>query len=368
MNQKLIDYLPDLITHFECVIIPEFGGFISEKTGASINSIGNLQAPKKNILFNQLLNHNDGLLANYIAQKENISYNEALDLIKSEVEEMLDQLEKNQVLKINKIGEFRLLNEHIIFKADDDENYLIDSFGLSSLGKEEKEEKEENTKIENTKNVEAGVVETEIENTKIVETKKVETVEEKSKIVETKSADSNQKNIRFLIIAVVLLLSGLAFYTMKDNIFKLNEKSSTVDTLLNQNDTLKLLEDSLNQISEQIDTATNIAPINSTANTENISQENSGNVTEIIDTSSTNTGTNVYCIASASFGNEKDAIAEKRQLEMIGFEAEIIAMKNATRYQVIIGKYQKYQDAVNELKFAKNIDKKFYLLTVKENK
>jgi hypothetical protein len=49
-------------------------------------------------------------------------------------------------------------------------------------------------------------------------------------------------------------------------------------------------------------------------------------------------------------------------------EAEIIAMKNATRYQVIIGKYEKYQDAVNELKFAKNIDKKFYLLTVKENK
>ena len=355
MNQKLIDYLPDLITHFECVIIPEFGGFISEKTGASINSIGNLQAPKKNILFNQLLNHNDGLLANYIAQKENISYNEALDLIKSEVEEMLDQLEKNQVLKINKIGEFRFLNEHIIFKADDDENYLIDSFGLSSLGKEKKEEKSE---IENTKNVEAEVVEKKIENTKDVE----------EKIVETKSADSNQKNIQFLIIAVVLLLSGLAFYTMKDNIFKLNEKSSTVDTLLNQNDTLKLLEDSLNQISEQIDTATNVDPINSTANTENITQENSGNVTEIIDTSSTNTGTNVYCIASASFGNEKDAIAEKRQLEMIGFEAEIIAMKNAIRYQVIIGKYQKYQDAVNELKFAKNIDKKFYLLTVKENK
>ncbi len=357
MNQKLIDYLPDLITHFECVIIPEFGGFISEKTGASINSIGNLQAPKKNILFNQLLNHNDGLLANYIAQKENISYNEALDLIKSEVEEMLDQLEKNQVLKINKIGEFRLLNEHIIFKADDDENYLIDSFGLSSLGSEEQEEK---SKIENTKNVEAEVVETEIENRKIENTKDVE-----EKIVETKSAESNQKNIRFLIIAVVLLLSGLAFYTMKDNIFKLNEKSSTVDTLLNQNDTLKLLEDSLNQISEQIDTATNVAPTNTPAN---ITQENSGNVTEIIDTSSTNTGANVYCIASASFGNEKDAIAEKRQLEMIGFEAEIIAMKNATRYQVIIGKYQKYQDAVNELKFAKNIDKKFYLLTVKENK
>lgn len=369
MNQKLIEYLPDLITHFECVIIPEFGGFISEKIGASINSIGSIKAPKKSILFNQQLNHNDGLLANYIAQKENISYAEAMELIKAEVDEMISQLERSQVLKINKIGEFRLLNEHIIFKADDEENYLIDSFGLASLGKDEKVE---NTKIENTKDVEAKVVET-----KIVDTKNVEAVYEKSgiaeeKVVEEKTTDSNQKNIRFLIIAIVLLVLGLAIYTMKDNIFKLNDKSSTVDTLLNQNDSLKLLEDSLNQISEQIDTATSVAPTteipSNTINTDVITNENTGNVTEIVDTSSTKFGSTMYCIGAASFKNEKDALAEKKQLEMVGFEAEIIAMKNATRYQVIIGKYEKYQEAVNELKFAKNIDKKFYLLTVKENK
>ena len=367
MNQKLIEYLPDLITHFECVIIPEFGGFISEKKGASINSIGSIKAPNKSILFNQQLNHNDGLLANYIAQKENISYAEAMELIKAEVDEMIDQLEKTQVLKINKIGEFRLLNEHIIFKADDEENFLIDSFGLSSLGKEEKEENEEKANIENTKVVEELVVEKKIEVTKEVETKNVE-----SKIVEPKNVDTNQKNIRFLIIAIALLVFGLALYKMKDSIFKLNDKSSTVDTLLNQNDSLKLLEDSLNQVSEQIDTSTNIAPSTeiptSTENSDKVSSERQGNVTEIIDTTSANSGATVYCIAAASFKNEKDALAEKRQLEMIGFEAEIIAMKNATRYQVIIGKYEKYQDAVNELKFAKNIDKKFYLLTVKENK
>jgi hypothetical protein len=358
MNQKLIDYLPDLITHFECVIIPEFGGFISEKTGASINSIGNLQAPKKNILFNQLLNHNDGLLANYIAQKENMSYNEALDLIKSEVEEMIQQLENNQVLRINKIGEFRLLNDHIIFKADDNENHLIDSFGLSSLEKEVIEEPIKEVVKEEVKEIAKEEI-------------KVEVKEEAKKETPVTNSSSDNKNVRFLIIAVVLLVLGLAFYTMKDNIFKLDDKSSTVDTLLNQNDSLKLLEDSLNQISEQIDTTTSNTPttiIDTSNKIQNISKENSGNVTEIIDTSSTNTGATMYCIASASFRNEKDAIAEKRQLEMIGFTAEIIAMKNAIRYQVIIGKYEKYQEAVNELKFAKNIDKKFYLLTVKENK
>jgi peptide methionine sulfoxide reductase MsrB len=368
MNQKLIEYLPDLITHFECVIIPEFGGFISEKTGASINSIGSIQAPKKSIIFNQQLNHNDGLLANYIAQKENISYAEAMELIKAEVEEMIDVLENAQVLKINKIGEFRLLNDYIIFKADDNENHLIDSFGLSNLHKE--------SEVEPIKEIPKEEVKVEAKEEIKFEEKKVSEKEATSKPITNTTKDNKEindnKNIRFLIIAVVLLLLGLAFYTMKDNIFKQNEKSSTIDTLLNQNDSLKLLEDSLNQISEQIDSSTNIAPTTSISNTinntENVSKESTGSVTEIIDTSSTNLGATMYCIASASFKNEKDALAEKRQLEMIGFEAEIIAMKNATRYQVIIGKYEKYQDAVNELKFAKNIDKKFYLLTVKENK
>lgn len=339
MNQKLIDYLPDLITHFECVIIPEFGGFISEKKGASINSLGSIKAPNKSVLFNQQLNHNDGLLANYIAQKENISYAEAMELIKAEVDEMIEQLEKHQVLKINKIGEFKLLNDHIIFKADEQENFLIESFGLSSLEKA-------------------------IENSPPQPELKIE-----EKKIEPKPEPTSQKNIRLVVIAVIILLAALAFYTLKDNIFKINKEITITDSASNENDSLQLLEDSLNQISEQIDTSNIINQSNTnTVNTNvNSATENNGNITEVVDTSSNKLSSTLYFIASASFKNEKDAIAEMRQLEMVGFDAEIIAMKNATPFQVVIGKYEKYQDAVKELKFAKSIDKKFYLLTVKEN-
>lgn len=422
MSQKLIEYLPDLITHFECVIIPEFGGFISEKTGASINSIGTIQAPTKSILFNPQLNHNDGLVANYIAQKENISYNDAINLIKSEVDQFYEEIENSGVLKINKIGEFRLLNDYLVFKADDRENFLIESFGLSSIEtKIESGVELENTIVkptaieektievpkqaENTPNVSIESKPEEKSELKIefkteekpelkIEPKIEEKAEDKSELktelkpeakteqkkettpvskVETKT--NNDGNIiKAIVVIVILLIVGLGMYTYRDNIFKEEQKLTTIDTLAKQNDSLKILEDTLNQISTQLDSTSNVVPPTITEQ-DQMTQASSvvpstGNnhIVEIVDTSSNSNTKSIYCIGAASFRNEKDAILEKTQLELIGFDAEIIAMKNATRYQVIIGKYENYQEAVKELKFAKKIDKKFYLLTVKENK
>jgi hypothetical protein len=425
MSQKLIEYLPDLITHFECVIIPEFGGFISEKTGASINSLGTIQAPTKSILFNPQLNHNDGLVANYIAQKENISYNEAIDLIKSEVDQFYEEIEKTGVLKINKIGEFRSLNDYLVFKADDRENYLIESFGLSSLDTKAEPSVERKINIVNPTSIEEKTIEQpkSIEKTPevIIESKPVEKQLEKpeekqeSKIetkVEVKeeikpeqkpeiktelkseakpepkkeniptskleSKEEPKKNgdgniIKAIVVIVILLIVGLSMYTFRDNIFKEEQKLTTVDTLSNQNNSLKILEDTLNQISTQLDSTADVVPATTDQATEVqaaavVRATSKNHIVEIVDTSSNSKTKNIYCIGAASFRNEKDALTEKTQLEMIGFTAEIIAMKNATRYQVIIGKYESYQEAVNELKFAKKIDKKFYLLTVKENK
>lgn len=381
MSQKLIEYLPDLITHFECVIIPEFGGFISEKTGANINSLGTIQAPTKSILFNQQLNHNDGLVANYIAQKENISYNEAIDLIKSEVDLFYEEIEKTGVLKINKIGEFRSLNDYLIFKADDRENFLIESFGLSSIDTKA----EPIVDIENNLSAKVSVEDSPAEVTKpeklhtsINIENRQEQKDENSAISIDEAKDETKKSddrniIKTIIIIVILLIVGLGIYTFKDNIFKEEQKLTTIDTLAKQNDSLKILEDTLNQISTQLDSTANVVPTTTeqtqaTQASSAMPTTSNNHVVEIVDTSSNSKTKNIYCIGAASFRNEKDALSEKTQLEMIGFTAEIIAMKNATRYQVIIGKYESYQEAVNELKFAKKIDKKFYLLTVKENK
>ena len=75
---KFIEYISDLLFLHDCVIIPDFGGFICNYKSAYIDeNSGIICPPTKDILFNRNLIHNDGLLVNWIAAKENISYDRA---------------------------------------------------------------------------------------------------------------------------------------------------------------------------------------------------------------------------------------------------------------------------------------------------
>ena len=75
---KFIEYISDLLFLHDCVIIPDFGGFICNYKSAYIDDeSGLICPPSKDILFNRNLTHNDGLLVSWIAGKENISYEKA---------------------------------------------------------------------------------------------------------------------------------------------------------------------------------------------------------------------------------------------------------------------------------------------------
>ena len=67
-------YIVQLLHHHDCVIIPEFGGFVAQYKPASLDRVtGFYSPPSKQILFNINLKNNDGLLANKIAQEQDIS-------------------------------------------------------------------------------------------------------------------------------------------------------------------------------------------------------------------------------------------------------------------------------------------------------
>ncbi len=76
MIEKYIKYL--LFEH-DCVVIPDFGGFIANYVSADIHPIRHtFVPPSKNIAFNEMLKLNDGLLVAHIANHEHISREEAL--------------------------------------------------------------------------------------------------------------------------------------------------------------------------------------------------------------------------------------------------------------------------------------------------
>jgi len=64
----IANYIKDLLYRYDCVIVPHFGGFVTNKTSAQIGEDSlTFYPPTKQVGFNVNLNHNDGLLANYIA-------------------------------------------------------------------------------------------------------------------------------------------------------------------------------------------------------------------------------------------------------------------------------------------------------------
>ena len=98
------DYIKDLLYRYDCVIIPNFGCFVTNKISAKIHQDSNtFYPPTKQIGFNVNLIHNDGLLANYIASSENISFDQASAKIKDTVSRW-NKLIKTSSVDIKNIG------------------------------------------------------------------------------------------------------------------------------------------------------------------------------------------------------------------------------------------------------------------------
>ena len=130
---RLTTYISDLLYRYECVIVPNFGGFITNEISAKINhSTHTFYAPTKQLTFNAHLQNNDGLLANYIANAKGISFSNAVEFISAEVKNWKLQL-KNEELELENIGSLVLNKEgKLIFEPTTSINYLTSSFGLNS--------------------------------------------------------------------------------------------------------------------------------------------------------------------------------------------------------------------------------------------
>lgn len=128
-------HISALLYRYQCVMVPGFGAFITETVSARYNETSNTFAPpKKTILFNSLLQQNDGLLANHIALEEHISFNEAVIKIQEQVALWKTALEVKDVLYLKNIGELSLNNEQkVVFEPIGSTNYLTSSFGLTAV-------------------------------------------------------------------------------------------------------------------------------------------------------------------------------------------------------------------------------------------
>jgi cell division septation protein DedD len=132
---KIAKYIGDLLYDYECVVIPGLGGFLTQDKPASIQpNTHHFRPPYKQVMFNAYLKTNDGLLVNYIAREENISYKEAKAQVDKFVYLCNNALKNGKRINFQKVGALYLnKNEKIVFEQDSTINYQADAFGLTAF-------------------------------------------------------------------------------------------------------------------------------------------------------------------------------------------------------------------------------------------
>lgn len=132
--QKVDAHISELLYDHNCVIIPNFGGFLANYSSAKIHPVlHQFTPPSKHIVFNKNLKNNDGLLANQIAASENIQYTAALEQINSFVNDINASLKKGEKIKIDTIGVLSLDVERNIQFKQSTTNFLNEAFGLDEF-------------------------------------------------------------------------------------------------------------------------------------------------------------------------------------------------------------------------------------------
>lgn len=130
----VVEHIEYLIRNYDCVIVPNLGGFVAQHVPAYFDEINGVYfPPRRCVVFNPELNHNDGLLSTSVSRKEKISYEEASKLISNEVSSMRAQLMNDGSIAIGHVGRLDYVDDKIIFCANDNFVSAPQYFGFKPL-------------------------------------------------------------------------------------------------------------------------------------------------------------------------------------------------------------------------------------------
>jgi hypothetical protein len=129
------EVLCQLILRHNCVVLPNFGGFVSKTISAQIDfEKGILQAPYKQLLFNRNLINDDGLVLAEYARLNGLYYQEGVAQLTDFTGKLNADLALGKQVSIPKLGIFTKDADGIVrFEQDRHFNLLLSSYGLSNV-------------------------------------------------------------------------------------------------------------------------------------------------------------------------------------------------------------------------------------------
>lgn len=342
MLQAIEKHISNLLHQHDCVIIPGLGGFVANYMPAMVD--GELvKPPFKGLIWNRFLQHNDGLLANEIAKKSNVSYEIANQEIANFVSVVTSNLKDSKRYDFDLIGFLYHDSSGQIMFEFSGKNFLMNSFGLPIV---------KLTKI--------PVLQAVVEETKVIDLQLVS--EEVDKDKQAKVIQINEprivekvitRNSKWWIAAALIpigfysawipmktdLLNGgdnfhysdlnpFTYNKSKGNYKMINDYMTIVDTLPSVSfEPFELFQPNISEIQNQE---------NSVLSAESTYVEV---ITPVVVNVEKPSSTGSYFVIGGCFSDEANALSFVDQLKSKGFDAKLVDV-NKGLHRVAFGQYE----------------------------
>jgi cell division septation protein DedD/nucleoid DNA-binding protein len=234
------DHIKELLFEQDCVVIPDFGGFVTNFDSAKIDASKRfIVPPQKWLAFNALLKNDDGLLCNYIAKEENISREQATQKIKSFVEETKRYLQVDEVYQMGALGMFSMNDERKIqFQPKPTNNFYSDSFGMENIFLKKNDQVQKELQIVHTPVVSTST----IQKVFVADREPMAEVLEDEEVLNEYPRKRFSKVLPYVygIIGATLLASAVYLYdNPKANLSSLNPLQSSDVSIIKSNESTK---------------------------------------------------------------------------------------------------------------------------------
>ena len=305
-------YISDLLYRYECVVIPDFGAFLTQRESAKVHESTNAFYPPKKVLsFNEQIQKNDGLLVHYISDVEKIPFEDALSKIQKRIKSLKSYLIQGETLSFDNIGELFLNNEgKIQFEPSYHLNYLTDAFGLSQF-------------------VSPSV-------TREVYKEEVEELEEVIPIAFTPEKRKTRPYLKYAAVALIALTIG-----------SVGMSQFYVNKIVTHNQLAQ--EEANKQLEHKIQEATFIIDNPLPAITLNVDKQ-----------------AGRYHIVAGAFRVKENSAKKVNQLQKLGYNARTIGANKYGLHEVVYGSFEDRREALQALRKIRYNHNKAAWLLVKE--
>lgn len=119
--------------YHDCVVVPGWGALIANYRSSEVNG-NSFEQPRRIISFNSSITHNDGIIANSISRRHAMTYDQACELISTNVRAWRQQLASGAEVAFGHVGYFKLTPEKKLdFMPMNGSIALDEFFGLSPI-------------------------------------------------------------------------------------------------------------------------------------------------------------------------------------------------------------------------------------------